>query len=177
MLPEEIRRRLLTYARETIDAVVAGKDVPPPPAGGVMNQPAAVFVTLRNARELRGCVGNVGYHEPLGRVVGDMTRSAATSDPRFDPVEPDEADEITIEISRLTTTVPARPEDIVIGRHGIIVSKGPRRGLLLPQVALEFGCDIEQFVELGCRKAGLPINARYDDDFLLQIFEAEVFGE
>lgn len=176
-LSRDIRRRLLEYARETLIAVVEGRPPGEPPRGGVLNEPSAVFVTLRRGTELRGCLGQTRARWPLGVVVGEMTREAATQDPRFPSVSPEEAPQVHIEISRLSQPVEATRDEIVIGRHGLVIRSGRNVGLLLPQVATEFGCDVEEFLGLACRKAELPASAWQDANVTISVFEAEVFGE
>lgn len=106
-----------------------------------------------------------------------MTEAAATSDPRFPSIASEELMTVSIEISRLTPPRPATIGEIEVGRHGIIVALEGRRGLLLPQVGVEFECDAEEFVALGCRKAGLPMEAVRHPNLALSIFEAEVLSE
>ena len=113
----------------------------------------------------------------LGDVVREMTRDAATQDPRFFPVGPEEVADLQVEISRLSTPVEADSKSIVIGRHGVIVRRGHQVGLLLPQVATEIGCDATEFLALACRKAGLPPAAWQESNVSINVFEAEVFGE
>ncbi|MFB3111349.1 MAG: AmmeMemoRadiSam system protein A [Gemmatimonadales bacterium] len=176
-LSRDVRKRLLEYARETLIAVVEGRPPGEPLRGGVLNEPSAVFVTLRRGTELRGCLGQTRARWPLGVVVGEMTREAATQDPRFPPVTPEEAPQVQIEISRLSPPVEATRDEIVIGRHGLVIRSGRNVGLLLPQVAKEFGCDVEEFLGLACRKAELPASAWQDANVTIRVFEAEVFGE
>ena len=176
-LSRDIRPRLLEYARATLIAAVEGRPPGEPPRGGVLNEPSAVFVTLRRGTELRGCLGQTSARWPLGVVVGEMTRQAATRDPRFPSVTPEEAPQVQIEISRLSEPVEATRDEIVIGRHGLVIRRGHNVGLLLPQVAAEFGCDVEEFLGLACRKAELPASAWQDANVTISVFEAEVFGE
>lgn len=177
LLPADVRTCLLRHSRQTLEAVTAPSPSPAPPSGDWYDQPAAAFVTLRKDHELRGCIGDISFEVALGTVVGDATRAAATSDPRFPPVTRVEIVDISIEISRLTPLAAAEPGDIVPGRHGIVIRKGTRSGLLLPQVAEEFDCDAVGFLELGYRKAGIRFRGRHDPAVSLQIFEAEVFEE
>ncbi len=177
LLPADVRGCLIRHSRKTLEAATEPSPVPSPLRGEWYDEPAGAFVTLRKHRELRGCIGDISFDVPLGSVVGQATRAAATSDPRFPPVTRDEVADINIEISRLTPFVAAEPGDIVPGRHGIVVRKGTRSGLLLPQVAAEFECDALGFLELGYRKAGIRFRERHDPTVSLQIFEAEVFEE
>ncbi len=176
-LSDEARGQLLTFARQTLSAVADGVAGPPPPTGEPFDAPTAVFVTLRRLGDLRGCMGRVRADTPLGAIVKLITQAAAARDPRFAPVAPGEVAGVTIEISRLTTPEPSSADDVVPGRHGVIISKGQRTGLLLPQVAVEQGCDAPGFLSLACRKAGLPPLAWRDPDVVIKTFEAEVFGE
>ena len=148
-----------------------------PPRGGVLNEPSAVFMTLRRGTELRGCLGQTCASWPLGVVVREMTQEAATQDPRFSPVTPEDAPQVQIEISGLSEPVEATRREIVIGRHGLVIRSGHNLGLLLPQVATEFGCDMKEFLRLACRKAGLSVSEWQDANVTISVFEAEVFGE
>jgi AmmeMemoRadiSam system protein A len=113
---------------------------------------------------------------PLFKVVQECAVAAATEDPRFPPVSANELPSLRIEISVLTPLVPIRPEEVQVGRHGLMVSKGRMRGLLLPQVPVEWGWDREMFLDQTCVKAGLPPSA-WRHGATLQAFTAEVFGE
>jgi AmmeMemoRadiSam system protein A len=149
----------------------------PPIAGGALDQPSGAFVTLTERDELRGCIGYPESEEPLARVVAQCAAAAAVSDPRFPPVEPDEVGHLHLEISVLgPITAITDPGDVVVGRDGLIVQHGFRRGLLLPQVATDWGWDRETFLSQTCLKAGLPPDAWRHGAQLFR-FEAEVFGE
>jgi AmmeMemoRadiSam system protein A len=176
-LSDDARRNLVRSARATLDALVRGTPVPPPLRGNPYDELTAAFVTIRVEGSLRGCVGDISFRMPLGEAVVDMTRAAASSDPRFPPVTTRELPNIEIEISILTPFRSASPDEIDPGRHGVVVRKGERSGLLLPQVAVEFGCDSASFLELAYRKAGLPYWGRHDPSVHLEIFEADVFAE
>ena len=176
-LPESTRIRLLRYARETLVAITAGRAPGAPPTGGQLDEPAAAFVTLRCGEDLRGCIGRTRAEVPLGPLVAELTQDSATRDPRFPPVTPDEVDGLTIEISRLSQPVEASEQDLEPGRHGVIVRKGAHVGLLLPQVAVEYNCTRADFLDLACRKAGLPEDAWRGPGVTISTFEAEVFGE
>lgn len=176
-LPDASRTELLRYAREVLAATVLGREPPPEPAHPAFEEPAAAFVTLRRDHTLRGCIGDTSFSSALGHVVGRMTRAAATADPRFPPVGAEELADITIEVSVLSPFRRADPGAVVPGRHGIVVSLGSRRGLLLPQVADQCGAGRARFLALALEKAGLPDTAPDDPEFVLEIFEAEVFAE
>jgi AmmeMemoRadiSam system protein A len=176
-LPLHARAHLLQFSRRVLEAVVSRRDPPSMPSLRELRTLGAAFVTLRRLGELRGCIGDTSFERPLGEVVARMTEAAALADPRFTPVTPRELSQLSIEISRLSRPMIASLTDIVPGRHGIIVQKGRHKGLLLPQVAVEFACDVDGFVSLACRKAGIPKTAATDPNVSLFIFEAEVFGE
>lgn len=169
--------RMLEIARSAVADTVAGRasqpaalDDPPPASG--------VFVTLKKNGLLRGCIGTVECRQPLAEEIARAAVSAAREDPRFPPVSTDELPGLDVEISvlgPLERIDPLDPDSIVVGRHGLVVEQGWRRGLLLPQVAPEWGWDREQFLAHTCRKAGLPPDAwRRGAD--VYRFEADVFG-
>jgi AmmeMemoRadiSam system protein A len=142
-----------------------------------LTQPAGAFITLRRRGRLRGCIGQLPSGFPLISVVAYCARAAALEDPRFDPVRPDELAEIEIEISVLSNPEDITPDHIEIGRHGLVVSKGGHRGLLLPQVAVQFGWDAKRFLEEACVKGGLDRNAWTEASTRVQVFTAEIFTE
>jgi len=135
------------------------------------------FVTLRHRGRLRGCIGQLPSGLPLIQVVAHCAKAAALEDPRFDAVRPEEVAEIDIEISVLSPPEDVVPHRIEIGRHGLIVSGNGLRGLLLPQVATEFGWTAERFLEETCVKGGLDRSAWKDPATQIQAFAAEVFSE
>ncbi len=140
-------------------------------------RPSGVFVTLERGRRLRGCIGQVEPIESLAIAVARCAIAAAHEDPRFEPVVLPELPEIEIELSVLSALEPIRPEMIEVGRHGLFVTRGSRRGLLLPQVAGDRGWHRERFLEETCAKAGLEPHAWRDPATLLRAFTAEVFSE
>ena len=138
-------------------------------------QPGRAFVTLRRGKELRGCIGTVEGDRPLWDAVSWAARMAALQDPRFEPVRPEELEEMTVEVSVLTEPRPVdRPEEVEPGRHGVIVSRGYHRGLLLPQLAPELGWDRDELLAQTCLKAGLPADA-WRKGARIEVFEAQVF--
>ena len=178
-LSEEDKRTLLTIARRTVERVTRGE---PPPEfqvkSGKLLERRGAFVTLKKHGELRGCIGYIEGIKPLWEAVRDMARAAALEDPRFPPVRPEEVPELEIEISVLTPLWRVKDiKDIVIGRDGLIIRKGWRQGLLLPQVATEYGWDVKTFLEHTCLKAGLPRDAWKGPDAEIWAFSAEVFSE
>ena len=177
MLSADQRKTLLGVARAAVRAAVEGREYRPETDDPGLQQPGAAFVTLRNGGELRGCIGTVRPESPLIQAVAEMGREAATSDYRFSSVTRQEVEELQIEISVLTPAEPVTDcQEIEIGVHGLIVEQGERRGLLLPQVAPEWGWGREEFLDHTCLKAGLPREAWRQGARVLR-FGAEVFGE
>jgi len=129
-------------------------------------------------KELRGCIGFLQPVSPLVKVVIESAIAAATEDPRFPPLSPDELSAIVIEVSILSSPIPIKsPSDIVIGKHGIIVSRGWHSGTLLPQVPVEYCWDVETFLAEGCLKAGLGADCWLDKRTKIFIYEGRVFYE
>ncbi|RME52639.1 MAG: AmmeMemoRadiSam system protein A [Caldilineae bacterium] len=145
----------------------------------VLLQPRAVFVTLRNRHtgELRGCRGESVARRPLIEAVAYMSLASALDDPRFPPVTLEEAPELSFEINMLTPLRPIRPEEVEVGRHGLMIVKGYRRGLLLPEVPVHYGWDRETFLAALCRKAGLPDHAWRAPDAQLFGFESQAWSD
>jgi MEMO1 family protein len=170
---------LMSIARTTVECVVKGDKVPKFDAQSKdLLENRGAFVTLHKHGDLRGCIGYIVGIKPLYLTVREVAESAALRDPRFDPVRPSELKDLQYEISalsvpRLITDV----NEITVGVHGIIIRKGYHQGLLLPQVATEYGWDRATFLRQTCRKAGLPPEAWKDPDTEIEIFSAEVFGE
>jgi AmmeMemoRadiSam system protein A len=176
-LTNEERRELLAIARRAASSYVReGKMPEEAPASSALSAPGAAFVTLTQEGRLRGCIGYTEASVPLYRTVQECAVAAAIEDPRFRPIDPSEVDSVRIEISVLTPLVPVLPEDVEVGVHGLMVRKGGRRGLLLPQVAVECGWDRRAFLSNVCRKAGLPTD-EWKRGAELFSFTAEVFGE
>jgi len=162
-LTAQDRLALLHLARATLVARIAGTD---PAASNreaetpILDVPAAAFVTLEEAGELRGCMGTLDPDRPLRETVAAAATSAACHDPRFWPVEPDELGRITVEVTVLGPMVPLDdPLDFDPPTEGVVVERGSRRALLLPQVARERGWDAETTLAAVCHKAGLPGDA------------------
>ena len=130
---------------------------------------------------MRGCIGYVFPTEPLYLTVVETARAAALDDPRFVAVTAEEAPELKVEISVLSPLLPITPEEVEIGKHGLVVTLGNRRGLLLPQVPVEWNWDRETFLSQTCLKAGLSADAWVQNSghpaAELHAFTAEVFGE
>jgi AmmeMemoRadiSam system protein A len=182
MLNETQRSQLLRIARESIAAVLEGRRPPQPDPETIeaaLRRPSGVFVTLNDRQgELRGCIGSIQPVAPLYEAVASSASSAAFRDPRFPPVAPGELESLHLEISVMSPIVPVENvEEIEVGRDGLIVSRGPRAGLLLPQVASEYEWDRETFLRQTCHKAGLPSDAWRQPGTTIEKFSAEVFGE
>ena len=177
MLDREQRNTLLQVAREAVEA--AAKNMPYAPSfdDPVLQRHGAAFVTLRKRDQLRGCIGTVTAKEPLLQNVAKMARAAAREDPRFDRLHLTELPDISVEISILS---PSRRltdvNEIEVGKHGLIIEQGSHRGLLLPQVPVEWGWNREQFLDHTCLKAGLPKDS-WRRGAEIHAFTAEVFGE
>jgi AmmeMemoRadiSam system protein A len=177
-LSEVEKQKLLKIARETlVEHLTTGATPEYTPEGPGLLQEVAAFVTLRRRDgELRGCIGRVEVSQPLYRTVQNCVISAATNDFRFSPVTAAELNNIRIEISALSPfRLISRPDEIQIGRHGLLIRSELRVGLLLPQVASDRGWDRDEFLRAICMKAGLPNDAWRDAD--LYVFTAEVFEE
>lgn len=171
------KARLLALARAALEARVRRLPPPEPDLHPPFDVACGAFVTIRNGAALRGCLGRITGDVPLGLVIADLARAVADSDPRFPPVTVPELAALSIEISVLTPQRAAAAADIEIGRHGLIVERGTRRGLLLPQVAVEHIWDATTFLRQTCVKAGLPPDAWHDADTRISVFEAQVFAE
>ncbi len=172
----EERATLLTLAHEAILAALQNRDLRSFTPSEHLSELRGVFTTIYLNRELRGCVGYPAPAAPLYRAVIETAQSAASSDPRFAPVTLSEAPQLLISISVLSFVKPVRAEEVVVGRHGLIVSLAGQRGLLLPQVPVEHGWDRLTFLEQTCRKAGLPSHA-WRSGATLEAFTAEVFSD
>lgn len=181
MLSDDQRQRLLQLARKSIEAVLERR-VPQWNADefeGDLRRPAGTFVTLRTKEgELRGCIGSIRAMQPLFEAVTSSAVSAAFRDPRFLPVEKHELEALELEISVMgPIEVVGNVEDIVVGRDGLIISRGRFAGLLLPQVATEYGWDRETFLDQTCVKAGLSPGSWKSRETRIERFSAEVFCE
>lgn len=145
--------------------------------GGALDWRCGAFVTIHCRGELRGCLGRIEVDAPLAETVAHLAAVVSDSDPRFAPVSEPELAAIAVEISVLTPEREVRAiDEIEIGRHGLIIEDGARRGLLLPQVATEHRWDRETFLAHACLKASLPADAWRLGARIL-VFEAQVFGE
>jgi len=177
-LTREQESYLLKLARRSIENYFGGGgSLKPGPGDPMMKEKRGAFVTLKIDGELRGCVGYPIPYKPLDETIVEMAVAAASQDFRFAPLTPEDLARTRIEISVLSLPRLVRDADEVeVGRHGIIVSKGVCRGVLLPQVPLEYGWDRETFLHHGCLKAGLP-GDEWKKGARIEVFEARVFSE
>jgi uncharacterized protein len=170
------RQLLLRLAHDSIQSALEDRELDLTPPNPHLAELRGAFTTLHLRGRLRGCIGYVFPTDSLYKTVADTARAAAFDDPRFEPVTPAEAPDLKAEISVLSPVKPMQPDEVIVGKHGLIVSLGNRRGLLLPQVAVEWEWDSETFLAQTCLKAGLPADA-WLQGAELQGFTAEVFGE
>jgi len=172
----EERASLLAIARQSIISRLTGTRFAPQALTPRLAEPRGVFVTLYCGGALRGCIGYPFAAEPLYRAVAQAAAGAALDDPRFAPVSLEKSAQVRLSLSVLSPMMPIAPGEIEIGRHGLMVSLGSARGLLLPQVAVEHGWTKEVFLENTCMKAGLPPDA-WQHGARIEAFTAEVFAE
>ncbi len=189
-LSTEDGKRAVAIAREFLETQIRTSPLPPLTAGdpAFFAERRGVFVTLNRAdpvaERLRGCIGFPYPVKPLGEAIRAAALAAATEDPRFPPVAEAELGSLVVEVSVLTPprdlTAPRRqdlPSMIRIGTDGLIVEDAVHSGLLLPQVATEFGLDQMEFLSQACMKAGLPPDSWLDEGTRVLAFQAEIFAE
>ena len=177
--------KAVRYARKVIEKHVRGEEIDVTLSGGIFDEKHGVFVTINTYPDkmLRGCIG---IPEPI-MALKDALKEAAISachDPRFPSLKEEELDKIVVEVSILTTPQLIKvenpkeyPEKVEIGKDGLIVERGFYRGLLLPQVATEYGWDSVEFLNETCIKAGLPPDCWFEKDVKIYKFQAEIFEE
>jgi AmmeMemoRadiSam system protein A len=172
------KQLLLALARRALILAVRNREsLKDLPGDEALQQPGGAFVTLHYRGRLRGCVGQLPSNESLVEVVAHCSKCAALEDPRFEEVSAVELPGIEIELSVLSAPVDVKLEQILPGKHGLIVSCQWRRGVLLPQVAVQFHWNALRFLEETCAKADLARNAWKDPATRVQAFTAEVFSE
>ncbi len=176
-LNAEDKRQLHEIAKAVIENRAKGKPVPEFKVDApILKENRGAFVTIQKKGQLRGCIGYIEGRGPLHKTIEEMAEAAAFRDPRFTPVKEKELPELEIEISVLT---PLRKitdvNEIEVGKHGIYIKKGWNSGLLLPQVATDYGWDRLTFLEHTCQKAGLPLNAWKEKNTEIYIFSADIF--
>jgi AmmeMemoRadiSam system protein A len=179
VLTDDEKRELLRIARATLREYFHTGRIPPgKPHRDSLTAEAGVFVSLHREGTLRGCIGTQQETTPLYKIVQEMTITAASRDPRFDPVDEDEVEDIEIEISVLAVGQPlGSAQDIEIGVHGLSIEHDSKRGLLLPQVASKNGWDANSFLVEVCRKAGLADDAWTHPEATVHVFAAQVFND
>lgn len=172
----------VSYARDVVDAVVKTGQPPERPehVDDVFEINRGAFVTLRKEGTLRGCIGRPTPEQSAIEAIREAAVDAATDDPRFPPVKDNELSSITVEVSVLTppdTLETVEPASVSVGKDGLIVKRGGRSGLLLPQVPVDRGWDAERFLQETCRKAGLQPDCWDDSETTFHRFQAQVFEE
>jgi AmmeMemoRadiSam system protein A len=180
-MDEPQKQTLLTVARDTVEAVITGEQIPKPKADDPeLNAHCGCFVTLKNKGRLRGCIGQFTSESPLIELVSEMAKASATGDPRFfaNPITPGELEELDIEISVLSPLQRTDdPLSLRLGVDGIYIKKGRTSGCFLPQVATETGWSKDEFLSYCCaHKAGLPADAWKEPQTEVYLFTAEAFG-
>jgi AmmeMemoRadiSam system protein A len=178
MLTARDRTVLLHAARDALRAALSASEpqVLPEESRGVLGREGASFVTWRRNGDLRGCVGTLEAREPLSQNVRRMAVMAALHDGRFPPIEASELEALDAHVNVLGPPTPIDPAAIEIGRHGLLIERGPVRGVLLPEVASERGWTPERLIAETCHKAGLAGDAWRDPDTQLYGFETDSFG-
>lgn len=179
-LTREHKKTLIKIARQSITNAVNGKKASEYNTNDkILNSESGAFVTIHdNKGNLRGCIGNIVSEKPLWETVRNMAAESALRDPRFPPVSAGQIDDINIEISVLSPFKKIENlQEIEVGKHGLFIKNGFYQGLLLPQVATEYGWDRIQFLQQTCCKAGLPGDCYRQESSEIFIFSAVVFGE
>ena len=183
LLTLEEGKKAVKLARKAIEIYLAEKKTIDEKLKGIFAEKRGVFTTLTKHGELRGCIGYPYPMKRLDEAIIDSAISAATQDPRFPPVKSEEMSEIEVEVTVLTppqkleVSPKERAEEIEIGKHGLMVRFGPYSGLLLPQVAVEYGMDEEEFLTHTCLKAGLPPDCWLLNEVEVYTFEGQIFKE
>jgi AmmeMemoRadiSam system protein A len=171
------RDSLLCLARLAItEAVSRGEILGEIPAGGIFSERSGVFVSLHIGKRLRGCIGAVDPQENLGNCIVRCAAGAALQDPRFPAVRLEELSDLRVEISLLSIPFGIRPEQIEIGKHGLLIWRGNQRAVLLPQVAVRHRLNAEQFLAETCKKAQMAPDAWRDPETSLFGFTCEIFS-
>lgn len=182
LLSKEDGERAVKLAREAIETYLEERKILQKRLDGVFSEKRGVFTTLTKHGNLRGCIGFPYPVKRLDEAIIESAIAAAVDDPRFEPVRLSEMDEIVVEVTILTPPekIDAKPKDlpshVEIGRHGLIVKMGPFSGLLLPQVAVEYNMDAEEFLSETCMKAGLPPDCWLTGAEVYR-FEGQIFKE
>jgi AmmeMemoRadiSam system protein A len=181
----EEKKLLLSQARESIASNLEKRKPEYPqhvPKGSNLKEPCGAFVSLHTVegqrRNLRGCIGRMTANLPLVETVRLMAKEAAFGDPRFPPLRKEELENCHIEISALSPMTPCPdPRQVKVGVHGLYIKRGGRSGVLLPQVPVEQGWNLDEYLDYICVKAGLPQGSCEAPDTELFTFTAVVFSE
>ena len=179
-LSAQFRLKLLRVARQSLENFLEnGARIQFPTEIPELLEKRAVFVTLRNREHgnLRGCIGQSKPLYPLIEAVAKTAISSAVDDTRFPSLTLDELPDLLIEINVLSPLAPSKPEDVKIGKHGLMINKGSKGALFLPEVAVSNGWDLHTFLDELCRKADLPEGSWHDREAELYVFESEAWGE
>lgn len=177
-LHKDEKLALLQIARKAVESALLGRaSAEVAAATGSLAELRGAFVTLHCRGRLRGCIGRVAPIEPLAEVVADCAVAATLDDARFPRMKAADLQDVQIELSVLSRARRATPEEVQPGIHGLIISQGEKRGVLLPQVAAERRWPRERFLEETCQKAGLAADAWRSTDTQIEIFTAEVFSD
>jgi AmmeMemoRadiSam system protein A len=178
-LTKQDGEQLLVVARETVRHRLLGRQAPSPKTENEhLKCRRGAFVTITSRGDLRGCIGYIEGIKPLIEIIKDCAIQAGFHDDRFGPLSPDEYPNIAFEISVLTPLVQVEElSEIVVGKHGLLISSRGRSGLLLPQVATEQGWDRDTFLAHTCLKAGLPWDEWKNPRAEVYRFEAQIFSE
>lgn len=183
MLTKEEGALALQLARGALEHAVGKKPMPELKLTTIFTTKRGVFVTLTLSGELRGCIGLPYPVMPLGEAIQYAAKAAALEDPRFPQVSKSELTKIDLEVTILTVPVPLlcepaeRPANVIVGKHGLIIRGQGMSGLLLPQVATEYGWDSTTFLDHTCNKAGLPGKCWTSKNIELMTFEGQIFSE
>ena len=179
-LSAQFRFKLLRVARQSLENFLGnGERIQFPTEIPELLEKRAVFVTLRNRDhgDLRGCLGQSKPRYPLIEAVAKTVISSAVDDTRFPSLTLDELPDLLIEINMLSPLSPSIPEDVKIGKHGLMINKGSKGAIFLPEVAVSNGWDLNTFLDELCRKADLPGGSWHDHEAELYVFESEAWGE
>jgi AmmeMemoRadiSam system protein A len=177
-LSDADRKSILELARQAVEeAVHQRRLLKEIPRAEIFDQRCGVFVTLTVGGKLRGCIGVIEGKLPLGESIVKCAAESALEDPRFSPMQAEELPQFNVEVSLLSPLERIQPEQVEIGRHGLLVEQGYRRGLLLPQVAVEHHLDRELFLRETCHKAGLPADAWKMPETRIYGFSCEIVKE
>ena len=179
-LSAQFRLKLLRVARQSLENFLEnGNLIQFPTEIPELLEKRAVFVTLRNRDhgDLRGCLGQSKPRYPLIEAVAKTVISSAVDDTRFPSLTLDELPDLLIEINVLSPLTPSKPEDVKIGKHGLMINKGSKGAIFLPEVAVSNGWDLHTFLEELCRKANLSEGSWHDCEAELYVFESEAWDE